>query len=1079
MAIFIVDQFSLNTDLPLDIRYVPSGGSYNDVSAYWYPGMQVYQTSDQKIWYADNSLNWHQVGGAGDSSVNELYSLFADLSTYAHQQVEIINASIGRLDSSVNNIYSLIVTLDASIQDLRAWNLSQDASIEDLRGWQVSQDASIMDLQNKDLSQDASISELRSWELSQDASIVQLKTDISDVSLRVSLIESSVGAFQSWQVSQDASIIDLQNKDLSQDASISELRSWELSQDASIIDLQNKDTNIDISLNYLAGWNVSQDASIINLQNADIQIKSDVSVLWGWELSQDASISELRGWELSQDASIEDIRTNLETSLGLFVQKAGDTMTGPLTINAGGLQVDGDVSILSSGNLYVDGDAAIKGSLTINGSLYLVDVETIDVSSAFIHLNTGLTGTPPSILQSGIVIGRGDEEPYVFIFDESQQTFRIGIASETSTGYLDSSTQSVATREDTPTINGVAVWNNTLNRFDTYPALTFDGQVFNLDASLNLGNYAGGTDLMLVVQPDGYIRAVPTADGSINDLYSYIDGSLATRDSSITLLFGKISSIDASIVALQGWELSQDASISELRSWELSQDASISELRSWELSQDASIVNLQNADIQIKSDVSVLRGWELSQDASIIDLRTDIGNLDTSIQGLDSRLSIAETSISYLDSSIKQLFDRKDTSVLGAMNIGDGSAAVYAGITNDGSLQFRELVGVGAATVTQNGDLIEISIDASFAGEVNTASNIPGGDASIFSRKVGQDLQFKELISLDPSQLIITSDASFVYFDVSISAISEASLGGLTDVSLNAPLLTHQIIEFDADSSKWVNTDNIWWDTSLGTTTDDIGGVPAGTDLSGLTLKEILFRILYEYQLPLITVGSNPAEGIYEKGLVSTQFTTVDVSYFARNTNYPLAKLNNFQITKTGVGVLLDASLGLIDSCTGTYTDLTGITNWGGTSRTINYNAYIWDDQNNKGASVFDQASFTFYYRQYWGTVNGNTIPGQVNSAMILALDSSRLAGETDLNATFNNPGTGFIKYLFAYPDTVASPDNFGVLSEIIDQNGFDITDSFTTENEDVSVGVNNIRYRFYLLKNKVDTSTFNITFKF
>ena len=98
---------------------------------------------------------------------------------------------------------------------------------------------------------------------------------------------------------------------------------------------------------------------------------------------------------------------------------------------------------------------------------------------------------------------------------------------------------------------------------------------------------------------------------------------------------------------------------------------------------------------------------------------------------------------------------------------------------------------------------------------------------------------------------------------------------------------------------------------------------------------------------------------------------------------------------------------------------------------------------------------------------------------MSLALDSSRLAGESDLNATFTNPGSGFIKYLFAYPDTVASPDNFGVLSEIIDQNGFDITDSFTTENEDVSVGVNNIRYRFYLLKNKVDTSTFNITFKF
>ena len=98
---------------------------------------------------------------------------------------------------------------------------------------------------------------------------------------------------------------------------------------------------------------------------------------------------------------------------------------------------------------------------------------------------------------------------------------------------------------------------------------------------------------------------------------------------------------------------------------------------------------------------------------------------------------------------------------------------------------------------------------------------------------------------------------------------------------------------------------------------------------------------------------------------------------------------------------------------------------------------------------------------------------------MIKGLGESRLAGETDLIATFDNSTGGFKKYLFAYPDTVASPDNFGVLSEVIDQNDFDITDSWNTENEDVSVGVNNVRYRFYLLKNKVDTSIFEITFKF
>ena len=64
MAIFIIDQFSLNTDLPLDIRYVPELGRLDpDISVYKYPGMQVFDTSTGAgggLWYADNSLNYRQ-----------------------------------------------------------------------------------------------------------------------------------------------------------------------------------------------------------------------------------------------------------------------------------------------------------------------------------------------------------------------------------------------------------------------------------------------------------------------------------------------------------------------------------------------------------------------------------------------------------------------------------------------------------------------------------------------------------------------------------------------------------------------------------------------------------------------------------------------------------------------------------------------------------------------------------------------------------------------------------------------------------------------------------------------------------
>ena len=165
----------------------------------------------------------------------------------------------------------------------------------------------------------------------------------------------------------------------------------------------------------------------------------------------------------------------------------GGTLSGNLTISSGGLIVTaGDVSILG------DADFAqhvhVHGNLTVDGSLTVVGVDTLDVSTAFIRLNTGLVGTPPSGLQSGIVIERGSEDPYIFAFDEDNQTFRIGITQlETSTHYSDASTQAVATREDAPVSGGVPYWNNTLFRFDTSINLTTNGK----DVSIGGKVYAG------------------------------------------------------------------------------------------------------------------------------------------------------------------------------------------------------------------------------------------------------------------------------------------------------------------------------------------------------------------------------------------------------------------------------------------------------------------------------------------------------------------------------------------------------------------------------------------------------------
>ena len=506
----------------------------------------------------------------------------------------------------------------------------------------------------------------------------------------------------------------------------------------------------------------------------------------------------------------------------------------------------------------------------------------------------------------------------------------------------DSETQAVATREDSPTIDGIAVWNDTEKRYDTFGAFTYNGSTgLSLDTSLNLGAFSPVSTSMLVVQPDGYvsIQTIPNYDGSIADIYdrlTVIDGSISSIESYQTIQDGSIAGNEAAIAIIDG-----------------------------------SIVFLTN--------------YNTIQDGSISANEAAITVIDGSITFLTEEVAQLDASIIRIDASIVDIYSELANTVKGAINVGDGSAGIYTGtITADGSIELRSFVGIGAAQVTENGNLIEISIDASFGGEVNTASNIGTGEG-VFAQKVAQDLEFKSISTLDPSTVIITSDASNLYIDVSINAISDASLVGLTDTSINeTELVDHTNIEYDASVGKWVETQNLWWDTSLATTTDDLGGVPQGTNLEGKTLKEILYKILYEYQPPTLTVTTDPLYGTFEKGLVATQFSSIDIDWVTTNANYPLALLNNIEITKTGSGTIFEASLGLVASDTSTYTDATGITNWGGTNRTITYNVTVDDDQADQSQpAVGLSRSFTFYYRQFWGMVDGNTNANQVDSDMI------------------------------------------------------------------------------------------------
>lgn len=440
-----------------------------------------------------------------------------------------------------------------------------------------------------------------------------------------------------------------------------------------------KNANQDTSIAALDLKNQYQDTSIAAL---DLKNQNQDSSIAALDLSMGAAFVK----NANQDSSIsllDGLIQNIDSSLDLYVAKSGDTMTGALIISNGGLQVAGDVSITSNGDLYVDGDTTIKGNLTINGSLYVVDVESIDVSSAYIHLNTGLTGTPPSSLQSGIVVGRGDEEPYVFLFDESQQTFRIGIAAQTSTGYLDASTQAVATRQDNPLADGIAYWNDTLNRFDTSTGFTA-ASVINHFAALDASVVQNRLDIADV--------SLRLANFSPLDLSARIWDT----ETSIGALDVYTQALDGSIDFLFAWDLAKDASIIRI-------DASLNDVVDITTIIDASLNQLYTDIADVSSRVNVLEG-----DVSVA--KYDINNLETSVGILNTWNINQDTSIGVLNNAIFDLSSNKLDAVANAITGSDGEIFATE-VNNIAYLRTIEASG-GDIVVTQDASTIYISASA-------------------------------------------------------------------------------------------------------------------------------------------------------------------------------------------------------------------------------------------------------------------------------------------------------------------------------------------------------------------------------
>lgn len=174
-----------------------------------------------------------------------------------------------------------------------------------------------------------------------------------------------------------------------------------------------------------------------------------------------------------------NIQTKIVNTTG-SIQLSGDTIISgnltPLLNNTYSLGSSSyRLSDIYGNNLNLVGNATILGNLMVSGTTSYLNVKNLNISDNIILINSGETGSGVTLINAGLKVDRGSSQPYYFVYNEDTDTFRIGSSTSDETQYIviSGDTQPVATREDDPINNGIAIWNDAEKRFDTTVSISY------------------------------------------------------------------------------------------------------------------------------------------------------------------------------------------------------------------------------------------------------------------------------------------------------------------------------------------------------------------------------------------------------------------------------------------------------------------------------------------------------------------------------------------------------------------------------------------------------------------------------
>lgn len=211
------------------------------------------------------------------------------------------------------------------------------------------------------------------------------------------------------------------------------------------------------------------------------------------------------------------------------------------------------------------------------------------------------------------------------------------------------------------------------------------------------------------------------------------------------------------------------------------------------------------------------------------------------------------------------------------------------------------------------------------------------------------------------------------------------------------------------------NARDIFETTEL--TVNAVGGINAGTDLNGLTVKEILTKLLFPYVAPTVSAQGTPNGGTFEKGDNQT-ITNVKVVVTKKS-----EKITKVEVYKGST---------LLGSLTGAEVENGGTFNFPVSvpvnSTNVTLTAKVTDTTGTVKQGT--TGSFTFVYPYYVGVCSASAT---IDSTLIKSLEKKVESKATkSISYTTNNQ-----RMILAYPKS------YGKIVKILDPNSFDVTSTF------------------------------------